>query len=154
MRVPVHLCFHRVMTDSLLPIDLQALRPLVREHVSWTAWAQCIEDCGLTIDRPARSRHPEYPSIVYPLDYGFINDTVGADGEPVDVFVGTGPNGLVGGLLTTDHRQADRELTFLVDCTPPEIYMAHGFVNYDRTLMEGVLVLRRPLSSLWVHSPE
>lgn len=133
-------------------MDLQALRPLVREHVSWTAWAQCIEDCGLTIDRPARSRHPEYPSIVYPLDYGFINDTVGADGEPVDVFVGTGTHGLVGGLLTTDHRQGDRELTFLVDCTPPEIYTAHGFVNYDRALMEGVLVLRRPLSSLWAHS--
>lgn len=137
------------MPHGLSPLDLQALRPVVCEHFSWTDWARCVEARGVTLDRPAHSAHPEYPSIIYPLDYGFVPDTTGPDGEPVDVFVGSGTQGLVGAILTTDHRRQDRDVKLLVDCTPPEIYTAHGFVNYDRTLLEGVLVLRRPMAALW-----
>ncbi len=127
----------------------QALRPLVRAHFSWDAWARCIEARGITIDRPAHSPHPQYPSVIYPMDYGFIPHTVGTDGEPVDVFVGSGTTGLVGLLLTTDHRRGDREGKLLYDCTPAEVYTAHGFINFDRSLLEGVLVLRRPMPTLW-----
>lgn len=122
---------------------------MVRDHFSWADWARCIEERGLIIDRPACTPHPDYSSIIYPLDYGFIPDTTGPDDEPVDVFVGTGDTGLVGLLLTTDHRQNDREMKLLFDCTPPEVYTAHGFINYDRTLLEGVLVVRRPMVQLW-----
>lgn len=134
------------------PLDLQALRPLVREQLHWDAWAQCIEANGLTIDRPQGTAHPDYPSIRYPLDYGSVNDTLGTDGEPLDVFVGSGTTGLVGAILTTDLRQQDREVKLLYDCTPAEVYAAHGFINYDRTLLEGVLVLRRPMPRLWAET--
>lgn len=130
-------------------MNLQALRTVVHEQFSWTAWAQCLDTQGITIDRPAHSTHPEYPSVIYPLDYGFIPGTVGSDGEPVDVFVGSASSGLVGLLLTHDHRQEDREVKLLYACTPPEVYTAHGFVNYDRSLLEGVLVLRWPMPTLW-----
>jgi inorganic pyrophosphatase len=134
---------------SLAPLNLTALRALVRDYFPWAAWARCLNERGVTIDRPARTAHPDYPSVIYPLDYGYIPGTTSTDGEPVDVFVGNGGVGLVGLILTTDHRQGDREVKLLVDCTPPEIYMAHGFINYDRTLLEGVLVLRTSMSSLW-----
>ena len=130
-------------------VTLQSLRSVVRKQFSWTAWAKCLDTRGITIDRPARSAHPDYPSVIYPLDYGFIPGTVGSDGEPVDVFVGSKASGLVGLLLTNDHRQKDREMNLLYDCTPAEVYTAHGFVNYDRSLLEGVLVLRWPMSTLW-----
>ena len=134
------------------PLDLQALRPLVRDRLQWEKWQVCICNNGITVERPRSTAHPDYPSVVYPLDYGFVNDTLGTDGDPVDVFVGRGTTGLVGGILTTDVRQQDREIKLLYDCTPPEIYTAHGFINYDRTLLEGVLVLRRPLKLLWEES--
>jgi inorganic pyrophosphatase len=137
------------MPRSLPPLDGPALRSLVQARFSWAAWADCLAARGVTIDRPARSAHPDYPSVVYPLDYGYIPGTVGTDGAPVDVFVGNGTLGLVGAILTTDHRQGDREAKLLVDCMPPEIYTAHGFINYDRTLLEGVLVLRYEMGALW-----
>ena len=137
---------------SLLPSQtLASLRPIARSQLQWDHWVGCINERGLTIDRPARTAHPDHPSVIYPLDYGYINDTVGTDGAPVDVFVGSGSTGLVGALLTADHRKGDRELKFLWDCTPPEVYTAHGFINYDRSLLEGVLVLRRPLTELWAN---
>ncbi len=136
-------------SDALFPLDLQALRPIVSGQFSWAAWERIIDERGITIDRPAHTAHPEYPSIVYPLDYGFIPGTAGTDGDGIDVFVGGGVQGLVGLILTTDHRQRDREAKLLFDCTPTEIYTAHGFINYDRTLLEGVLVLRDDMRTLW-----
>jgi len=138
------------MPESPLPsLDLQAFRPLVRRRLRWEAWARCIETNGVTIERPRKTAHPNHPSVVYPLDYGSVSGTLGTDGDPVDVFVGRGTTGLVGGILTTDFRQPDREMKLLYDCTPHEVYTAHGFINYDRSLLEGVLVLRRPLQTLW-----
>jgi inorganic pyrophosphatase len=40
-----------------------------------------------------------YPDWIYPLDYGFIPGTVGGDGHPVDVFVGTEQTGLRAALV-------------------------------------------------------
>ncbi len=122
---------------------------LVRAHFAWEAWEALIAQNGCTIDRPCRSRHPAFPGIVYPMDYGYVNGTTSGDGHEVDVFVGSAANGLVGALLTTDHRRGDREFKLLYRCTPGEVYLANGFINFDRTLMEGLLVLRRPMHALW-----
>jgi inorganic pyrophosphatase len=122
---------------------------LAATHFDWTGWERLILENGLTIDRPYRSHHPAFPDIIYPLDYGYINDTTSGDGDEVDVFVGSAKNGLVGLLLTTDHRRGDHEMKLLYGCTPEEIYLAHGFMNFDRRLMEGVLVLRLPMRDLW-----
>ena len=119
------------------------------QHFRWAAWEKLIGQNGITIDRPYRSRHPRFPEIIYPLDYGYINGTRGTDGEEVDVFVGSGTGGLTALLLTTDHRRGDREFKLLWGCTPEEIYLAHGFINFDRTLMDGLLVLRHPMQELW-----
>ena len=131
-----------------MPIQ-RAIQPLVADRFDWAGWEALIERHGLTIDRPYRSAHPDFPSIIYPLDYGYIHETVGTDGYEVDVFVGSAANGLVGLLWTKDHRRGDREAKLLYRCTPEEVYLANGFVNFDRRLMEGVLVLRQPMRELW-----
>ncbi len=126
-----------------------ALVEKVHEQFRWNAWEQLITQNGFTIDRPIHTAHPVWQDIVYPMDYGYVNGTVSSDGEGVDLFVGTVPLGLVGLIMTRDHRKGDREIKLLFNCTPPEIYLAHGFINFDRTRMEGTLILRQTMRSLW-----
>jgi inorganic pyrophosphatase len=127
----------------------QILRPLIERTFPWPAWEALIEERGWTIERPRRSRHPDHPHIIYPIDYGFVNDTLGTDGSALDLFVGRAENGLVGLIIAVDYRKGDREFKFLHDCAAEEIYLINGFINFDRSLMEGLLVLRRPMIELW-----
>lgn len=41
----------------------------------------------ITIDRPLGSAHPEYPELVYPVNYGYIPGTISGDGEEIDVYL-------------------------------------------------------------------
>lgn len=38
------------------------------------------------IDRPLGSKHPEY-DYVYPVNYGFVPNTTGMDGEEIDAYI-------------------------------------------------------------------
>jgi len=115
----------------------------------WETWEAQIRAGGITLDRPRGSRHPRYPEIVYPIDYGYVNGTVSTDGEELDVFVGTADTGLVAVEHARDHRAGDAEPKLLWNCTPPEIYLVHGFLNFDPRRMEARLVMRRPVHELW-----
>ena len=39
------------------------------------------------IDRPIGSRHPNYPDMIYPINYGYIPGTIGGDGEEQDAYI-------------------------------------------------------------------
>ncbi len=108
----------------------------------WIVWDRLIAQNGITINRPIGSAHPVHEDIIYPIDYGYVNETVGTDGEEVDIFVGTASNGLVGAILSTDFRKDDRECKLIFNCTRDEVYLINGFINFDQELMMGRLVLR------------
>ncbi len=131
------------------PAYSSAFLELFARHFHWEAWEQLIRQRGWTIDRPYRSRHPLFAEVIYPIDYGYVNGTRSSDGEPIDLFVGHGTRGLVGALLTIDRRRGKREVKLLYNCTAEEVYLVNGFINFDRQLLEGFLVLRYPMSSLW-----
>lgn len=38
------------------------------------------------VDRPLASKHPEH-EIYYPINYGYIPDTIAGDGEEIDVYI-------------------------------------------------------------------
>lgn len=117
--------------------------------VDWEAMEALIAANGLILDRPRHTAHPHFLEVVYPLDYGYVNGTVGEDGEPIDVFVGSGPPGLVAATRTIDRRKGDTELKLLYACTPEEIYLVHGFLNYAPELMTARLVTRGEPRALW-----
>ena len=39
------------------------------------------------IDRPKGTAHPDYPEMIYPLNYGYVEGITGGDGEEQDVYV-------------------------------------------------------------------
>lgn len=39
------------------------------------------------IDRPLGSRHPKYKNIVYGLNYGYVPNILGGDGEEQDAYI-------------------------------------------------------------------
>ena len=41
----------------------------------------------VTVERPMGSRHPEHPSIFYPVNYGYIAGVMGGDGEELDAYI-------------------------------------------------------------------
>ena len=42
---------------------------------------------NIKIDRPIGSIHPEYPSVTYPINYGYIPNVCSGDGEELDVYL-------------------------------------------------------------------
>lgn len=79
-----------------------------------------------------------------------MNGVPGEDGSELDVFVGSRPAwGVVGCFRTHDHRKGDSEEKLLYGCTPEEIYLAHGFLNFAPRHMTAELALRWPLGELW-----
>lgn len=137
------------MTKHDLPTVNEQLLNFIPKQFNWPAWEAIIEQHGITIDRPFASEHPNHPSIVYPIDYGYINDTMSTDGEEVDIFCGSATNKLVALIQTADFRKGDREIKMIYNCTPGEIYLVHGFINFAPSLMQGRLVMRRPMRELW-----
>lgn len=117
--------------------------------VHWESWEALIDEKGITIDRPFASTHPDHASIIYPINYGFINGTLSTDGAELDIFCGSSTNKLVALIQTADFRKGDREVKFIYNCTPAEIYLVNGFINYNRDLMTGRLVMRYRMEEIW-----
>jgi len=117
--------------------------------VDFDQWEALIKLKGVTIERTKHSEHPSYPDIIYPIDYGYVNGTFSSDGEEVDIFVGSGHNGLVAAIFTVDLRKKDRECKLIYNCSPEEVYLVNGFINFEPTLMHGRLLMRRPMMELY-----
>ena len=41
----------------------------------------------VVVDRPLGSRHPKYNEMIYPVNYGYVTDIIGGDGEEQDVYL-------------------------------------------------------------------
>ena len=80
------------------------------------------------IDRLAGSAHPRYPERIYPLDYGYIAGTTAADGDGVDIWIGSLPQRRLTALVcTVDLVKRDVELKLLLGCTLTEVQQVLDF---------------------------
>ena len=72
----------------------------------------------VTVDRPMGSRHPRYPDLYYPINYGYISGTVAADGEEIDAYilgVDEPVTQLTGRVIAVIHRLNDIEDKLVVE---------------------------------------
>jgi inorganic pyrophosphatase len=107
----------------------------------FNAFETMIEENGVTIDRPRGSAHPRFPSRIYQIDYGYINETKSQDGEGIDVYQGDEESlGIVGIICIVDTMKKDSEIKVLFRCSEANIQTALKMSNNG--LMHGVLMRR------------
>ncbi len=41
----------------------------------------------IIVDRPCGTRHPKYPDLVYPINYGYVKGIIAGDGEEQDAYI-------------------------------------------------------------------
>ena len=99
----------------------------------------------VTIDRPAGSRHPEHPDLVYPIPYGFLRGMISRDGEPVDAYCPGFENaptceGTVAAVVRRDDDAEEKLIVTPPDArlTPAELWDA---VRFTERFFRSVLLL-------------
>ncbi len=107
----------------------------------WRALDELIASSDVEIDRPAGSHHPRRAELIYPLDYGFLTDTSGGEGDEVDLWRGSLALGRLDAVMcTVDLHKRDVELKLLLGCTEEEKRIVYDFHSGTHT---GILLLSR-----------
>jgi len=107
----------------------------------WSYLDQLIESSKIVIDRHAGSRHPRYPAIIYPLDYGYLAGTSSADGDGIDLWLGSmSEKKLEAILVIVDLKKRDSEIKLMLGCTPEE---TKTLLNFHNTGLMRAEILKR-----------
>jgi inorganic pyrophosphatase len=107
----------------------------------WTRLDELIESSEVVIDRPKGTRHPRYPDLVFPLDYGYLKGTIGGDGDGIDIWRGTAEHHrLIAIAATVDMKKRDAEIKLIIGCTDEEIEIVKNFHNNQ--YMSGIIITR------------
>ncbi|MGN0745686.1 MAG: inorganic pyrophosphatase [Aristaeellaceae bacterium] len=111
----------------------------------WAVLDRLLASSRVVIDRPRGTAHPRYPDMIYPLDYGYLQDTAAMDGGGIDVWVGSDPaRRLDAVMVTVDLVKRDSEIKLLIGCTEEEKRLVWRQHNNSES-MKGMLI-RRPAS--------
>jgi len=108
----------------------------------WQALDTLVAQSEIIIDRPKGSIHPHFADFIYPLDYGYLQNTTAMDGGGIDIWRGSSPSVEVGAIMcVVDLAKRDSEIKILIGCTAQEeelVYQAHNGTDF----MKGMLIRR------------
>ena len=108
----------------------------------WNTLDTLVSMSEIVIDRPKNSSHPRYPEMVYPLDYGYLNNTSAMDHGGIDVWVGSEPDRRIDAIMCiVDLVKRDSEIKILIGCTDTEKDTVYAFHN-NSEYMKGILIRR------------
>jgi inorganic pyrophosphatase len=109
----------------------------------WAKVDSLVEGASVVVDRPKGSVHPRLPTLIYPLDYGFLSGTTSGDGHGVDVWIGSLKRRRVTGVVcTVDLGKRDVEVKILLGCTRAEQRRILSLHNFRAGSQAGVLITR------------
>ena len=107
----------------------------------WVAIEKLVAESKIIIDRPIGSRHPRYPHIIYPVDYGYLENTSSMDGGGIDVWKGTSGDNIDAIICTVDLMKKDSEVKIIIGCNEVEKQLAMELLN-NSDYMKGILIRR------------
>jgi len=112
-----------------------------RNEEFWDHADRLVAASRIIVDRPRGSRHPRYPDTVYPLDYGYLENTTAADGDGIDVWLGTLVERRVTGMIVAlDLLKRDVEVKLLIGCTSDE---ADHVLTFQRSESQSAVLVPR-----------
>ena len=122
-----------ILEDTLEKIEQEAVQTIIGKTVR-----------GI-IDRPIGSRHPQFPDMVYSINYGYIEGVIAGDGEEQDAYVlGTDKpiDTFEGKVIAVYHRFNDEEDKWIVSLdgsnySDDEILR---FIKFQEQYYEGELI--------------
>jgi inorganic pyrophosphatase len=98
----------------------------------WRAMDDLVAVRPTVIDRAKGTAHPRYPDMIYPLDYGYLDGTAAADGDGIDVWLGSGDVTHAAGIICTlDAVKRDAEIKLLLGCSPDEMQSVIDFFQMN-----------------------
>ena len=107
----------------------------------WFKLDQLVAASNLKIERPKGSSHPRHSSLVYPLDYGYLQDTRSGDGNDIDVWIGSLFSKTVTAVIcSVDLEKRDTEIKILLGCTSEE---SRIILNIHNTGSQSAILLVR-----------
>ncbi|MEN6418675.1 MAG: inorganic pyrophosphatase [Clostridiaceae bacterium] len=114
-----------------------------QNNAFWSALDTLIQQSSIAIDRPKGTVHPRYPDFVYPVDYGYLENTSSMDGGGIDVWLGSEKGRQLDAVMCiVDLTKRDSEIKLLIGCTEQEkelVFQVHNQTQY----MKGILIRRK-----------
>ncbi len=97
---------------------------------------------GFRITRKKGDVHPVFKNLIYPLEYGHINDTKSVSGEGVSVYAGSlDRNHITALAVAADILSKELDVKVLVGCTEEEVEEVLRFLN--QTDFQKTVLIRR-----------
>ena len=101
----------------------------------WQEMTRLATSESIVIDRPKGKPHPRYPEMIYPLDYGYVENTSASDGDGIDVWMGSSSTKTLTGILCTfDTFKRDAEIKLLIGCNEKDVQVIRNFNNQMHTI--------------------
>lgn len=101
------------------------------------------------LSQPKGTSHPAYHNLVYPLDYGYLKDTLAADANGIAIYKGSIATSMVQAcVVAADILKKDVEIKLLLGCTPSEEEEVLRFLNQTE-FQKTVLIRRANTVPLW-----
>ena len=108
----------------------------------WQKIDMLLLSSDTVIDRKKNTTHPTYNSLVYPVDYGYLRDTMADSQEHISVYVGSKSNNMVEAIIVcADILKKDIEVKLVVGCTDEEENAILEFLN--QTDFQKSIIIRR-----------
>ena len=97
---------------------------------------------AVVITQPAGSSHPDYQNLVYPVDYGYLNETLSQDSLGISIYKGSISTHIIDAMLVSaDILKKDIEVKLLLGCNAEEVDKILRFVN--QTEFQKTILVRR-----------
>ena len=93
------------------------------ENLFWSRLDELIESSEIILDRPKGSRHPRYPDLIFPLDYGYLEGTTAVASK-------------------VDMEKRDSEIKLIIGCTDEEITIIEDCHN---SRYQSAIIIKRDI---------